>query len=239
MYRWAFINVLQEVTLTNPDELTDSIEDYLKAIHKVQKESDAVSTSELAEHLDISPASVSGMTKKMADMNLVEHKPYEGVSLTEHGEKIALEVVRHHRLIERFLTEALDISWDQVHEEAERLEHVISEELEDRMEEFLDHPDTDPHGSPIPSREGTIERPPSKPLSEMDAGESALIYEVSDHDSDLLRYLAQKNLFPGTKVTYISEEPYSGGVNLEANGQNITIGSEAASYIQVTDESNF
>ncbi len=225
--------------MANTDELTDSIEDYLKAIHKVQNGSDAVSTSELADHLGISPASVSGMTKKMAEMNLVEHTPYEGVSLTEYGEKIALEVVRHHRLVERFLAEALDISWDQVHEEAERLEHVISEDLEDRMEEFLGNPDTDPHGSPIPSREGTVERPPCKPLSDMEAGDTALIYEVSDHDSDLLRYLARKKLYPGTRVKFISEEPYSGGVNIEANGEEITIGSEAARYIQVTDESNF
>lgn len=222
--------------MVDADDLTDAVEDYLKAIHKVEQEKQAVSTSDLAERLDISSASVSGMTKKLAEMNLVKHKPYEGVVLTEHGRRVALEVVRHHRLIERFLAEALDVSWDQVHEEAERLEHVISEDLEDRMDEFLGNPETDPHGSPIPTREGRVERPPCKPLTDMEPGETSLIYEVSDHDAELLRYLARKKLYPGTRIEFLSSEPYSGGVKLRVDEDEIEIGDEAAGHIKVTDE---
>ncbi len=222
--------------MVDTEDLTNAVEDYLKAIHEVEEEKEAVSTSDLAERLDISSASVSGMTKKLAEMNLIEHRPYEGVSLTEPGKKIALEVVRHHRLIERFLAEALDVSWDQVHEEAERLEHVISEDLEDRMDEFLGNPETDPHGSPIPTREGQVERPPCKPLSDMEPGEVSMIYEVSDHDAELLRYLARKQLYPGTRIEYVSSEPYSGGVKLKVNDKVVEIGTDAAGHIQVTDE---
>lgn len=218
------------------DELTDTVEDYLKGIHKLQQEEGTATTSRLADLLDVSAASVSGMKQKLEDMNLVEHTPYEGMELTDHGLRIAMEVLRHHRLVERFLAEALDISWDRVHEEAEKLEHVLSEELEDRMTEFLDNPDKDPHGSPIPKRDGTIERPPCKPLSEMNPGETSVVFEVSDHDSNLLRYLGERDIYPGTPIELVSEEPYEGGVTIRVDGGEVTIGKEAARNIQVTSE---
>src|SRR5918912_2318913 len=138
---------------------TQAVEDYLKTIYEIQREQGKVATTVLAERLGIAPASVTGMVKKLAGLHLVAHEPYQGVVLTEAGEKIALEVIRHHRLIERYLAEALAVPWDKVHEEAEKWEHVLSEDMEDRIDALLGHPTTDPHGAPIPARNGTL--PPS------------------------------------------------------------------------------
>ena len=215
--------------------LTQSIEDYLKAIYEIQETHDKVSTNSLSEKLDIAPASVTSMIKKLSSKKLVTHERYQGVSLTEAGKKIALEVIRHHRLIELYLKEALGVPWDQVHDEAEKWEHVISEDIEDRIDAFLGHPTCDPHGSPIPSRDGTMITRNSINLIEVTPGSTVIIAEVSDHDSELLRYLGNMGLYPETQIKVISVEPFQGPITLAVKDQEYSIGREAAKYISVTD----
>jgi DtxR family Mn-dependent transcriptional regulator len=176
---------------------TQAVEDYLKIIYELQREQGKVATSMLAERLGVAPASATGMIKKLAGMHLVTHEPYQGVVLTAAGEKIALEIIRHHRLIERYLAEALGVPWDQVHDEAEKWEHVLSEALEDRIDAMLGYPTTDPHGAPIPTRNGTIAQLASMRMADLQPGQSAVIVEVSDHDSALLRYLGGLGMYPG------------------------------------------
>ena len=148
------------------------------------------------------------MIKKLADSNLVSYERYQGVKLTPPGEKIALEVIRHHRLIELYLAEALNVPWDQVHDEAEKWEHILSEDLEDRIDKILGYPTTDPHGAPIPSRDGNIEQRDTNLLSELTQGDNAIIVEVSDDDTDMLRYLGKLELYPQTNIQIISISPF-------------------------------
>ncbi len=212
---------------------TQAVEDYLKAIYELQAEGGKVSTTELSERLHVAPASVTGMVKKLAAMKLVVHEPYQGVELTPSGEKIALEVVRHHRLVESYLAESLGVSWDKVHEEADRWEHVLSEEMEDLMDDKLGHPTTDPHGAPIPSRDGTMPKSELRRLSELQAGDVAIIAEVSDHDADLLRYFGDMGLFPKVEVRVVSSAPFEGPVTIKTNGDEHALGREVAGYILV------
>ena len=187
---------------------SQAVEDYLKAIYKLQSSQPKVVTSALAEHLGVNPASATGMIKKLAESRLVSHERYQGVKLTPPGKKIALEVIRHHRLVELYLAEALNVPWDQVHDEAEKWEHVLSEDLEDRIDEILGYPTTDPHGAPIPSRDGDIEIRDTEFLPKLAEGDSAVIVEVSDHDTDLLRYLGKLQLYPQTIIRIISIAPF-------------------------------
>lgn len=212
---------------------TQAVEDYLKTIYELQEEGGKVSTTRLSERLGVAPASVTGMVKKLAKMQLVKHEPYQGVELTSAGEKIALEVVRHHRLVESYLAEALGVPWDKVHEEADRWEHVLSEEMEDLMDDKLGYPTTDPHGAPIPSRDGTMPKTELRRLSELEAGEGAVISEVSDHDPELLRYLGDMGLFPKAEVHVVSSAPFDGPVTVRINGDEHALGREVASHILV------
>lgn len=216
-------------------EITPPIEDYLKVIYTLVRErgEERASTSAISERMEVSAASATNMMQKLADMRLVEYVPYRGVSLTETGEKIALEVIRHHRLIELYLSEALGYSWDTVHDEAERLEHVISEEFEDRIDEMLGHPTTDPHGDPIPPKTG---RPParaSRPLSDAEIGESVVVRRVSDRDGELLRQLASLELVPGTRVRIVGRGSYGGPITLEREGQRLSVEDEIARRVYV------
>ncbi|MGH9194354.1 MAG: iron dependent repressor, metal binding and dimerization domain protein, partial [Acidimicrobiia bacterium] len=170
--------------------LTQAIEDYLKIIYKLQREGAAVTTNAIAERLGVAPASVSNMVKKLARLRLVEHTPYHGVILTSGGEKVALEVIRHHRLLELYLSQHLGFSLDKVDDEGERLEHVLSEDLEEKIAATLGEPTHDPHGDPIPSRDGTVDDPQYPVLAELGEGESGVIARVSDRDPDVLRDLA-------------------------------------------------
>lgn len=213
--------------------LTQAVEDYLKAIYEFQAEGGKVSTTGLSEQLDVAPASVTGMVKKLAKMKLVVHEPYQGVELTSAGEKIALEVIRHHRLVESYLAEALGVPWDKVHEEADRWEHVLSEEMEDLMDDKLGHPTTDPHGAPIPARDGSMPSSKLRRLSELAAGEAGVISEVNDHDAELLRYLGKLGLFPRVKVRVISSAPFDGPVTVRINGGKHALGREVAGQILV------
>ncbi|MFB6286402.1 MAG: metal-dependent transcriptional regulator [Candidatus Bipolaricaulia bacterium] len=213
---------------------TEAVEDYLKAVHELERTHDQVTTSALAARLDVAPASVTGMVKKLAEMNLVTHEPYHGVKLTEGGRKLALEVIRHHRLMELYLAEALDVPWDQVHNEAEVWEHVLSEDLEDRIAAQLGHPTTDPHGAPIPSREGELPEADTSRLGELDPGQSATVAEVSDHDPELLRYLGSLGLYPQASVRLIDRAPYNGPLTLVVDGEERILGREAAEHVFVT-----
>ncbi len=187
---------------------SQAIEDYLKAIYKLQDRNTIVTTSALAEHIKVSPASATGMIKKLATSNLVKHERYQGVTLTESGKKIALEVIRHHRLLELYLAEALGMSWDKVHDEAEKWEHILSEELEDRIDEILGYPTSDPHGAPIPNRDGIMDDRHVHLLSELLAGDQAIITEVSDDDAEMLRYLGKLQLYPKTEIEVVSIAPF-------------------------------
>ncbi len=209
------------------------MEDYLKAIYKLQESSEQVPTSALADYLNIAPASVTNMCKKLAEMNLLDYEPYQGVTFTSTGQKVALEIVRHHRLIELYLAEALGVPWDKVHAEAEKLEHVISEDLEERMAAALGDPKFDPHGAPIPSRSGTIIRPDSGCLVDMNDGDKLVVVEVDDEDPELLRYLGKLGIYPGTELILLMHAPFDGPLTLNIGDNQYNLGQQAAKSIMV------
>jgi DtxR family transcriptional regulator, Mn-dependent transcriptional regulator len=216
---------------------TRAVEDYLKIIYDLSRSGGAVTTSAIAARLDVAPGTVTGMVKKLATLNLVTHESYRGVALTEAGRKIALEVIRHHRLVELYLYEAMGVPWDQVHAEAEKWEHVLSEAMEERMDEILGNPTTDPHGSPIPTPDLEVEEREHSPLAELVAGQRGRVAEVGDEDSEMLRYFADLGLFPETPVEVVSVAPFDGPMVLRVAGTEHSIGRPAAEHIYMTDVS--
>ena len=196
------------------ERISPAIEDYLKAIYTLGRAQTQVTTSLLAEHLGFKPASVTGMLKTMSDLRLVAYTPYHGVELTTAGEQIALEVVRHHRLLELYLVEALGYGWDEVHDEAERLEHHISEKLEARIAAHLGEPAFDPHGDPIPSVEGTLPLDQGACLANMAVGEHGSISRVRDQQPERLRYLADLGLVPGATLEVVASAPFDGPLSV-------------------------
>ncbi len=208
------------------------IEDYLKTIWHLDRNGGA-STSKLASQLGVAPGSVTGMLKRLVQLDLIEYKPYRGASLTPAGERVALEVIRHHRLLELYLTEALGLGWDEVHAEAERLEHHLSEGVEARIDELLGHPSRDPHGDPIPTPELALERGASRPLSELDAGARAAVRRVPDGDPALLRYLAELGLTPASEVVVLERAPFDGPLTIEIDGRRHAVARELAARIEV------
>lgn len=212
---------------------TQAVEDYLKAIFEIQQSEDQVSTSALANHMNVTAASVTGMIKKLAELNLVTYQPYQGVKLTGSGEKIALEVIRHHRLVERYLSEALGVPWDQVDAEADKWEHVLSDDLESRIDEYLGHPTTDPHGSPIPTAEGHLTPSSEILMSDLQVGQKATVAEVSDHDPELLRYFASLGLFPEVEVVVVKIAPFEGPLTIDIKGEEVTLGHEQAKFVRM------
>ena len=213
-----------------PDSLrSEAVEDYAKALHALaERRAGPVTTSALAERLGVSPGSVTAMLKRMVEMGLVEHEPYRGALLTAEGERVALEVIRHHRLLESFLSEVLGMPWDRVHDEAEVLEHYISEDLEERIAAALGDPAHDPHGDPIPSRELDVDRQQGTPLTEVESGAAGTLTRVSDSDPEMLRYLDERGIRPGARLTVGAREPFGGSVAIEVDGAEHTIGSELA-----------
>jgi DtxR family Mn-dependent transcriptional regulator len=208
---------------------TEAVEDYAKALHALAKRSEGgVSTSALAERLGVSPGSVTAMLKRMQEMGLVDHEPYRGALLTLEGERVALEVIRHHRLLESYLTEALGMPWDRVHDEAEVLEHYISEELEELIAAALGDPERDPHGDPIPDRQLAVDSQPGVPLAELPTGGGGTLARVSDSDPEMLRFLAERGIRPGTRLTVREREPFGGSVSIEVDGTLHAIGAELA-----------
>ena len=212
--------------------VSESAQDYLKAIWKLQR-SGEMSTTALADALDVSPASATAMLKKLATLGLVVHERYHGATLTPTGERMALEVVRHHRLLELYLMEALGLSWDQVHEEAERLEHHLSDELEARIDRALGFPTRDPHGDPIPSPELLLQSDEMVCLSDLEAGSMTVVRRVPDGDPELLRYLATLGLVPAEEVTILEQAPFDGPVTVEVRGARHAIGRSLAAQIEV------
>jgi DtxR family Mn-dependent transcriptional regulator len=212
-----------------------AVQDYLKAIYELEHREDGrASTTQLAERLGVAPASATTMVKKLAALGLLEHEPYHGVVLTETGRSAALEVIRHHRLIERFLVDVLDVPWDEVHEEAERWEHVLSEEMEGRIDAALGFPRSDPHGSPIPAQDGTIRSSARRPLTELEPGTRGVVAEVAaDEDGPLLRYLGDVGLYPGTQIELLGAEPFGGPLTVRVAGVEHALGREAVSQVLV------
>jgi DtxR family Mn-dependent transcriptional regulator len=187
------------------------VEDYAKAIYALERSSGGpVGNNQLAERLGVQPGTASAMVKRLAELGLVVHTPYRGVRLTDAGERVALEVLRHHRLLELFLAEALDLPWDRVHAEAELLEHALSEELEAAIAERLGHPTHDPHGDPIPSAALELDEPETISLAELDEGAEGLFVRVSDSDSGILRHLAERGLRPGRRLRAVERQPFGG-----------------------------
>ena len=217
---------MHAATLSEP--LTRSVEDYLKAIYRLAPGGGTASTSEIANALELSPASVSGMIKRLSEQRLLEHAPYRGVQLTAEGLRLALRIVRRHRLLETYLVAFLGYSWDAVHDEAERLEHAVSDGLIERMAAALGNPGFDPHGDPIPDADGSVAEPACTPLSEIHAGETVEIRRVRAEDGDLLRYLASLDLRPGVQVRILEHEPFRGPITLLADGLQRVIGHEVA-----------
>jgi DtxR family transcriptional regulator, Mn-dependent transcriptional regulator len=193
-----------------PAAVSSAIEDYAKAIYALELRGGSVSTNALAERLGVTAASASGMVKRLCEMGLVEHERYHGVSLTDGGRRIALEVIRHHRLLELYLVESLGVPWDRVHEEAEVLEHVLSEQLEARIAAKLGNPTHDPHGDPIPTPELTIEEGPTRSLQTLRSGDKGTFARVSDADPDMLRFLADRGIAPGDGFEVIDKQPFDG-----------------------------
>jgi DtxR family Mn-dependent transcriptional regulator len=212
--------------------VSESAQDYLKAIWKLERTGD-MSTTALADALGVSPASATAMLKKLATLGLVVHERYHGATLTPAGERMALEVVRHHRLLELYLMEALGLSWDQVHEEAERLEHHLSDQLESHIDRALGFPTRDPHGDPIPSPELLLQSDELVCLSDLDPGSMTVVRRVPDGDPELLRYLATLGLVPAEEVTVVDRAPFDGPVTVEVRGTRHAIGRSLAAQIEV------
>jgi DtxR family Mn-dependent transcriptional regulator len=214
------------------EPLTRSVEDYLKAIYQLSPEGRPASTSEIAHLLALSPPSVTGMVKRLSEHGLLEHVPYRGVQLTREGRRAALRMVRRHRLIEAYLVEFLGYSWDTVHDEAERLEHAVSDTMVERMASALGHPDVDPHGDPIPSADGSIHELACTPLSDVPVGETMEIHRVHESQAERLRYIASLGLRPGVEVTVLDRQPFDDLVTIEVAGERQVIGRELGHVLQ-------
>lgn len=212
---------------------SEAIEDFLKSIYLLQQEHGRVQTSMLAEALGITAPSTTEMAKKLAKVNLVAHEPYRGIQLTPAGERIALEMVRHHRLIELFLVEALGYTWDEVHEEAERLEHAVSERLAERIAEYLSYPRYDPHGDPIPSAEGDVDDRRLTRLSDWPLHDEGVVARLADQSPDMLRYLAEKGLVIGASVAVTARDPFEGPLTLDVDDQQQIIGQHVADHVLI------
>ena len=209
------------------EPLTHSAEDYLKAIYTLSGDAPA-STSQIAQRLELAPASVSGMIRRLSDQGLLDHEPYRGVLLTDAGRTVALRMLRRHRLIEAYLVEFLGYRWDDVHAEAERLEHAVSETLIERMAAALGHPSVDPHGDPIPGPDGAIDIPDYVPLANVQPGERVELRRVGTNHPGRLRYIAELGLQPGAVVTVQAREPFEGPVTLRVDGVDRIIAHDLA-----------
>src|SRR3954447_19133509 len=216
-------------------QISSAVEDYAKAIYALQERGDgcAVTTNALAERLGVTPASASAMVKKLDSMGLVTHVPYKGVQLTATGSVIALEVIRHHRLLEAYLTESLGVPWDRVHDEAEVLEHVLSEELEDLIAAKLGNPTHDPHGDPIPTRDGRMPTGQTLSLQSLDEGAQGTFVRISDSDPEMLRYLAARGIAPGDEFEVVEKQPFDGPVFCRFAGEVHVLGGALARAMRV------
>ncbi len=213
--------------------LSQAIQDYLKAIYNLQKDNDTVSTTAIARELGISGASVTGMLKRLSTMRLVKYHSYKGVKLSKSGRKFALEIIRNHRLMELFLKEHMGFSLEKVHEEACRLEHYISNDFLERVDKLLGYPKFDPHGHPIPNKDGTLPLTSEIPLSDIDPGQDVTISRLSDSDFEMLAYFEKLGLMPNVNVSVIEKAPFNGPITINYGSDNQIIGNEIAKNIFV------
>jgi len=213
--------------------LSQSVEDYLKTIYTLEDNGEVATTTKLAESMDVSSASATNMLKRLAQMGLVDYQSYKGASLTKSGKKMALEIIRHHRLLELYLLEIMGYSWDEVHEEAENLEHHISERFEEKISKLLDDPAFDPHGDPIPTKEGIMPKMDDNPLNEAEEGQHYVVSRVGDQDSEVLKYLEEAGLLPGIKLEIMKKDPFEGPLTLRIEGEEQVIGNEVAHNVFV------
>ncbi len=214
--------------------LSTSIEDYIKVIYRLEADDERATTQRIAEQLGVRMASVTGMIKHLAAENYLKHKPYYGVKLTDKGRRIALTMIRRHRLIEAFLHKTLGLDWDEVHDDAEVLEHAVSDKLIERIFSFLGQPEFDPHGAPIPRVDGTFEPLSGSALGDCSPGEYGKILHVSDSDPEFLRYLSGIGLKIGSSFRIIEKAPFDGPITIRAGRRKVMIGAEAARRILVT-----
>jgi len=213
-----------------------AVQDYAKAIYSLQRRSEeSVSTSAIAERLGVSPASTSAMVKRLESLGLAKHEPYHGVVLTPAGKRVALEVIRHHRLLELYLAEALGMPWDRVHEEAEVLEHAISPELSALIAAKLGNPTHDPHGDPIPTAEGEIEEGSSQALSDLQPGEKGIFVRVSDSDPEMLRYLSERGIAPGEGLEVLERQPFDGPLLVRFSSGDHALGGALVRMMRVME----
>jgi DtxR family Mn-dependent transcriptional regulator len=215
-------------------ELTDAIQDYVKEIYKLESSGQRATTSALADRLGVSSPSVTAMVKKLASLGLVRHERYRGATLTPKGERVALEVIRHHRLLEQYLSQTLGLPMDALHDEADRLEHALSEELEAHIDRTLGFPTHDPHGDPIPGPDLKLAKTEASPLSELAPGAKAVVSRVPDSDGELLRYLCELKLTPGSRIEVRESAPFEGPVTVRVGGEDHAISRELAALIAVT-----
>jgi DtxR family Mn-dependent transcriptional regulator len=216
-----------------PPELTAPVEDYLKAIYELEIRLGTAVTSDVADALDVAPASATGMIRRLAAQGYLDHVPYRGVQLTDAGRRAALRTIRRHRILESYLTGVLGYPWDLVHDEAERLEHAASDALIERMAAVLGHPTEDPHGAPIPTAEGTVDERNHRTIADLAVGERARMVRVSDRDGSLLRYLAEIALQPGVEVRLMKRAPFDGPLTLRIGTNELMVGPSLAGQVLV------
>jgi DtxR family transcriptional regulator, Mn-dependent transcriptional regulator len=218
------------------DSISAAVEDYAKAIYALQTAAGGpVSNNALAERLGVTAASASAMVKKLCGLGLVEHVPYRGVELTPEGRRVALEVLRHHRLLELYLAKSLGVPWDRVHDEAEVLEHHISEELEELIAVKLGNPTHDPHGDPIPTRELELVEDPTESLDALQPGARGTFTRVSDHDPEMLRYLAERGIAPGDDFEVVDKQPFGGPLYVRFGDDVHVFGGQLAAAMRVEE----
>jgi DtxR family Mn-dependent transcriptional regulator len=215
-----------------PGGLTRSVEDYLKTIYRLSSQGGFATTSDIAEILAVAPPSVSGMVKRLSEAGLIEHVPYRGVQLTHHGRRAALRTIRRHRILEVYLTRFLAYDWDSVHDEAERLEHAVSDELIARMARALGDPEVDPHGAPIPTADGDIDETELASLADTPVGAEVVLRQVNDDDGAVLRYLAEQGLTPGVRLRITGRQPFNGPTIVDLAGVPRIIGHELAAMLR-------
>ena len=216
--------------------LSQAVEDYLKVIYVLESDGTGTTTTNIAEMMNVSSASVTNMLKRLSTLGFIEHKSYRGAHLTDAGRKIALEVLRHHRLLELYLKEVMGYSWDEVHEEAEKLEHHISEQFEDKIAELLNHPTHDPHGDPIPTKDGVVPEKASLPVSDAELNQPYIIGRVYGHDPEFLRYLEKLGIIPGVKLTLIEKNPFNGPIKVLLEEDELTIGFNIAEQVFLVEK---
>jgi len=220
--------------MTEIESVSPHVQDYAKAVYSLEaRHGAAVSTNDLADRLGVTPGSVSGMVRKLSELGLVEHEPYRGVRLTDQGRRVALEVLRHHRLIELFLANELGMPWDRVHAEAEVLEHVISEDLERLIAQRLGNPTRDPHGDPIPTSSLEIDEGDTRSLEELPSGAAGRFARVSDSDPEMLRYLAEHGIALGDRLEVIDRQPFGGPVFVRVADRELPLGGQLARAMRI------